>query len=804
MTEDTFHFILLEPPASDVFNVRDFGAVGNGKADDTAAFQAAIDACHAAMLVGGEQRRVHVPGGDYRVGELSVPSGLVMWGDGSTTARLFARDAGQTTLSVVAAKENSGTISIRDMSFIGAGRQGTGIRLEGTASDRRVHDVRIEDCLFYDLETAVSLRLAANVWLARLHAASCTTGFRIDTSGDVRATNCFASNGEGWGFWISDDGLHGASGEGVYLTTCTTNVQGGGLKVENHHWGAAIGCSFTSNTGPAVELDGHGWRINAAEIATSKFTHPGIVLSDNSEKVVVTGSYFALNSHGIVAGGKDHLIASNIFESGATEGQDIVLAGRNILASGNIARSRSAVSIKELPGAAGNLIDNNMVWGAIERAGTSSVITASNYRVDPTGGKLLQVQQPPGLTASDYVATPGERIPAAALFVAADANGDMLHYSLRDDNPATASGHWELAGKAVPAGQTVTLGADALPGLVFVAGTLADSLAVRVSDGVMAPSDWATLSIIPGSGKPLLRITPQLTIDEIQARALLEVWIEGTLSAPVTVSWSVDDGTARVADRDLPPEQGGVLTFLPGGPTVQQILVLVNDQADVLEGEEYFTVRLSGASGAVLGDAVAMVKLRDDFAATGPAPILMLNTTTGESSLPALLAYDGPVTSLSGMFHYLGTDNVVLVAKAPNVFLRSGEGNDALSVAAGQNVLDAGAGSNFLVGGVGADTFYVDGRAQAGSVWSTVTNLGTGDAVTLWGVSPTFGLHWAEQEGAPGYEGLTLHATAPDHPGASLTLSGFVTADLENGRLGVLFGRDPGTGNDYAHIYTSV
>ena len=85
-----------------VFDVRDFGALGNGIADDTAAFQAAIDASTAAADIDGGRSRVQVPGGEYLIGPLHVPKGLVMWGDGSTTSVLYSRDAGQTTLEVAA------------------------------------------------------------------------------------------------------------------------------------------------------------------------------------------------------------------------------------------------------------------------------------------------------------------------------------------------------------------------------------------------------------------------------------------------------------------------------------------------------------------------------------------------------------------------------------------------------------------------------------------------------------------------------------------------------------------------------
>ena len=59
----------------DAFNVYDFGAVGNGIADDTAAIQAAIDA--------GADKGVAVrfPAGIYSVGELFVRKGSVLLAD---------------------------------------------------------------------------------------------------------------------------------------------------------------------------------------------------------------------------------------------------------------------------------------------------------------------------------------------------------------------------------------------------------------------------------------------------------------------------------------------------------------------------------------------------------------------------------------------------------------------------------------------------------------------------------------------------------------------------------------------------
>ena len=65
-----------QSPIPDYFNVRDFGAVGDGKTDDTAAFQKALDA--AAKAGGGV---VYAPVGNYFfAGSLNVPNAVTLAG----------------------------------------------------------------------------------------------------------------------------------------------------------------------------------------------------------------------------------------------------------------------------------------------------------------------------------------------------------------------------------------------------------------------------------------------------------------------------------------------------------------------------------------------------------------------------------------------------------------------------------------------------------------------------------------------------------------------------------------------------
>jgi len=177
------------------------------------------------------------------------------------------------------------------------------------------------------------------------------------------------------------------------------------------------------------------------------------------------------------------------------------------------------------------------------------------------------------------------------------------------------------------------------------------------------------------------------------------------------------------------------------------------------------------------------------------------NVTTGGSMAGTPRAYGGPVVGLQSEFVSLTPDKLAISVATPGWFIHSGSGDDAIAVSSGVNVLDGGTGSNFLTGSFGEDTFFVDAREPTADIWSTVTGMSAGDAATVWGVSPsTSALTWADNMGAPGYTGLTFHASTPGRPNASLTIAGYSQGDLSSGRLSASFGFDPGSGSSYAYL----
>ena len=207
------------------------------------------------------------------------------------------------------------------------------------------------------------------------------------------------------------------------------------------------------------------------------------------------------------------------------------------------------------------------------------------------------------------------------------------------------------------------------------------------------------------------------------------------------------------------------------------------------------------ATAPVPAPVPALVTTEPAPVAAAPVPqrFAVVNASTGVAST-SLGEAGGGVSGIDWTFIAITPESLAITAAVPNVFIRTGSGNDLIDVwaAGGTNVLDGGEGSNFLTGGSGFDTFFVDARNAAGSTWSTVRNLGQGDAATLWGIKATDALRWVDMQGAEGAKGLTLHADVGGKPTASLTLSGFASNDLASGRLGVSFGNVGGA--DYMYV----
>ena len=343
-----------------------------------------------------------------------------------------------------------------------------------------------------------------------------------------------------------------------------------------------------------------------------------------------------------------------------------------------------------------------------------------------------------------------------------------------DINGGVVQGHATIANGVVNNGTLIALG-----GTLDVTGSLTGTGAVRF-DTDEKPAFLGNAVTATATG------------------ATLEL---GAVSAGQTVTMNGDD-TLILA---TPAAFAGTIAAR-SGDTIKLLGVTATSAVD-----NAGTLVVSNGSQTVAKLALAGSYAGDAFTATGstvaitPAGLTVLDTITKQPMAAAAQAYSGPVSGVTSEFITTTSDSLNVTATTPNWFLHTGSGTDAIVASSGTNVLDGSTGSNFLVGGTGTDTFFVDDRAPTADIWSTVSNFHSGDAATVFGVTKNdFALNWFDGQGAPGYTGLTLHATAPGKPTASLTLVGYTTADLTDGKLSVSYGTTAPTAGSPASTYMYI
>jgi len=176
-------------------------------------------------------------------------------------------------------------------------------------------------------------------------------------------------------------------------------------------------------------------------------------------------------------------------------------------------------------------------------------------------------------------------------------------------------------------------------------------------------------------------------------------------------------------------------------------------------------------------------------AGSGAAPVRVTytDTVTGVSGTDPATYYTGPVNYLQFQYIWNSTDSVNMVGQSDNMFLKGGGKSDAIVAHGGSNVIDGGGGSDFITGGTGADggtdTIFIDGRGGV-ETWSSIVNFHKGDAVTIFGFRAGVStLPFTPVDGAPGYQGATIHSElngSGTGVNGSVTFVGISLADAQS------------------------
>ena len=262
----------------DFVSVKDFGAVGDGVADDTVAIQAAINSIADSGNLGrGGGPVLLFPQGSYNISaSLTINAkNLEIQGDGSTITHSAASPAfllGDVSyLSDFVTGLAYRVVSINNISIVLTNATGVGVRNNG------VRKVLMENV--YVRGGARGVELEAGFGLSRLCNVTCQLqsdrGFSIlKRNNIIRLEQCAALSGAAVGFYISTDGA-GPAGElhAVTLDQCDAEGCVTGYQVAGDNIGPVLlkNCWGELNSGNAVYVTGaaatntYGVRIDGGQ-----------------------------------------------------------------------------------------------------------------------------------------------------------------------------------------------------------------------------------------------------------------------------------------------------------------------------------------------------------------------------------------------------------------------------------------------------------------------------------------------------------------------------------------------------------
>ncbi len=237
-------------------NIRDFGAAGDGRTDDTAALTAAMDA--AAK----ENGTVYFPAGNYRIRPVRVPGHITLlgnsaWGYGNRKDENGGLRDPQTMGNTVISAACGGAPALFDMDGV-CGTRMIGLTLDGQNLGECMHGV-------YSRHRGTE----QNICFEDCRITSFTgSGLKLDWVWVFAVRRCLiAGNGQygidldrGYDGWVIDNQITGNRLYGVNAgpgMVCYTGNRiewnrGGGIYCENTRNINVTGNSFDHNFGPAV------------------------------------------------------------------------------------------------------------------------------------------------------------------------------------------------------------------------------------------------------------------------------------------------------------------------------------------------------------------------------------------------------------------------------------------------------------------------------------------------------------------------------------------------------------------------
>lgn len=299
-----------ESKLREYISVKDFGAKGDGSANDTSAVQNAIN---YSLSTESNNKCVYFPAGNYLVNTLSVGEKITIRGDGRRNT-LISCYSDNTTLFKYN-RISSGTsvaFDFKDIYLNSNGKTGCiGIEITGAdANTARCSNINIKDIdITGNFRRGIYLANSANIVIKDAFIALSNNAIYLYNPADCDITNVKIQYGNDFGIYVTGDYPHIPANEGLRITSCSTNGQRGGARIENHGWGSIVGCSFTTTSDneinynyPLQFTNTENFKVSSSEFASANTSNgiSALICNGNTRTLSISDSHFVVNSYGIV------------------------------------------------------------------------------------------------------------------------------------------------------------------------------------------------------------------------------------------------------------------------------------------------------------------------------------------------------------------------------------------------------------------------------------------------------------------------------------------------------------------------